>query len=322
MENIYKQILTEIVKNDKIIIHRHKRADLDAIGSQMALKQYIQLNFPDKEIYATAEDNESGFNFIGIADIILESTYEDALVIVVDTANVERIDGGSLFDPKVCIKIDHHPNETPYGNIMLVEPDVSSTSELLFSLFDYLNKTENFIFNTKIMHSLFCGIYGDTGGFTFQNTTSNTFYALSEILKFNIPFEQTVLRLKSFDEDIIRAVGYALCNIQIDQEVGYIVFDKQFQRKHKIEASKLSIVVNFLGMFNNLKAWVVFNEHKKFIRVNLRSKHNIDISKIAMQYGGGGHKNASGAMIYEWDKMNEVVDKMKILIQEEQSALK
>ncbi len=317
MEKILNKIYSEIKNHKKIIIHRHKRPDLDSIGSQMALYNYIKLNFPAKEVYAGTQDNYSGYEFIGNHTVIQPNMYNNALVIVVDTANAERIDARLDFKMTNVIKIDHHPNETPYGNIIYVEDFRSSTCELLFYMFEHWNNINNFKFNQDICYCLFCGIYGDTGGFKFQNTKADTFHALSEIMKYDIPFEQTVLRLQAYEEDVVRLVGYAYQNLTIEDSIGYIIFDRQFQDEFKTTPAKVSNVVNFLGTFANIKAWVVFNEYDNFIRVNLRSKADIDISKIAVQYSGGGHKNASGAMLYEWHETQDVIDKLKKLVNEE-----
>lgn len=317
MEKILNKIFSEITNHRKIIVHRHKRPDLDSMGSQAALCEYLKLNFPNKEIYAATADNYCGYEFIGNHQVLADNVYNNALVIVVDTANAERIDIKRNLMNDNIIKIDHHPNETPYGKIMHVEDFRSSTCEVLFYMFKHWNEVNGFKLSKEICYPLFCGIYGDTGGFKFQNTKADTFAALAEIMNYDIPFEETVLRLQSYEEDIVRMVGYAYQNITIEEGVGYVIFDKQFQDEHCASPAKLSNVVNFLGTFENLRAWVVFNEYDNFIRVNLRSKGSIDISKIAMQYSGGGHKNASGAMIYEWHETKEVVEKIKKLVNEE-----
>lgn len=316
MEKSINKLYTEIQKHKKIIIHRHKRADLDAVCSQMALKHYIIQNFPDKKVYAVSTDDTKSFEFIMKKDKVSPADYNNGLVIVLDTANPERIDGIHMLELKNLniIKIDHHPNETPYGKLMIVDEKASSTSEMLFYIFKQLNESDNFVFNDKIMQALFCGIYGDTGGFKFQNTRSNTFIALSEIVKYDIHFEDLITLLSGYDEDIVRVIGYAYMNFTIEDGVGYIIFDEEFQKSMNVPPAKLSIIVNLLGIFNNVRAWAVFNENIGFIRVNLRSKGSIDISSIAMKYNGGGHINASGAMIYEWHEVDNILNQMAELV--------
>lgn len=313
MKKIYNKIYNEIQNHRKIIIHRHKRPDLDSMGAQFGLYNYIKTNFPGKEVYPATYDKHVGYEFIGTQVALSQSEYNSALVIVVDTANYERIDANLVPGKNVVIKIDHHPNETPFGNFMLIEDFRSSTCEVLYYLFKHWNDVNDFVFNTDICYPLFCGIYGDTGGFKFQNTKADTFGALSDILKYDIPFEETVLRLQAYDEDIVRLVGYAYQNITIEDNIGYIVFDSQFQKDYDTTPAKLSNIVNFLGTFANIQAWVVFNEYDNFIRVNLRSKGAIDISKLAMEYNGGGHKNASGAMIYNWNETKDIIAALKKL---------
>ncbi|HDP4495624.1 TPA: pApA hydrolase Pde2, partial [Staphylococcus aureus] len=115
--------LNEIMKcieyNDTIIIHRHVRPDPDAYGSQLGLKYYIQQKFPQKQVFAVGEA-ESSLSFIGELDNIDDKTYQDALVIVCDTANAPRIDDERYSTGRKLIKIDHHPAVDQYGDINLV----------------------------------------------------------------------------------------------------------------------------------------------------------------------------------------------------------
>ncbi|MFV0247225.1 MAG: DHH family phosphoesterase [Mycoplasmatales bacterium] len=317
MNKIQSKIFNAINNHKKIIIHRHKRPDLDSMGSQIALTEFIKLNFKDKEVIAATNDQFTGYEFIGKEIKVSTEDYTDALIILVDTANLDRADMDFDISNNVSVKIDHHPNVEPFGNIMYVDQTISSTSELLYHLFEAFRKENDFTYNDKIMYALFCGIFGDTGGFSFSNTSNLTFKAMSHISEYNIDYENTVLRLKSFDTEIVRALGYAYSNIEIENGIGIIVFDKQFQEQYSISPTKISVLANHLGMFKDLKAWVVFNEHDNFIRANFRSKGSLDISTIATQYNGGGHKNASGAMIYEWNEVEEIKSKLLQLVSED-----
>ena len=98
-----------IRKYENIYIFRHKRPDPDAIASQLALKEYIELNYL-KKVYAIGDDDPQEFNYLGVMDQA-EINYEKGLAIVVDTANFERIEGKDLKKFKNIIKIDHHIDE-------------------------------------------------------------------------------------------------------------------------------------------------------------------------------------------------------------------
>ncbi|MBF0845285.1 DHH family phosphoesterase, partial [Streptococcus danieliae] len=120
MEAIVEKILEKITQYEKIIIHRHIRPDLDAIGSQVGLQNLLLLNYPEKKILVTGYD-EPNLHWLAGMNYVADEDYQDALVIVCDTANRERIDDQRYQNGKELIKIDHHPDDAPYGDISWVD---------------------------------------------------------------------------------------------------------------------------------------------------------------------------------------------------------
>src|SRR5699024_730158 len=129
-----QQILDAIKENDTIIIHRHVRPDADALGSQCGLREIIQTTYPAKTVYVVGEEDPA-LTFLAKMDQINDKQFDDALVIVCDTANTGRISDERYQTGKQLIKIDHHPNVDPYGDIMWVDTTASSTSEMIYELF-------------------------------------------------------------------------------------------------------------------------------------------------------------------------------------------
>lgn len=117
---LFQAILEKIKSYDTIIIHRHQRPDPDAIGSQIGLKEILKANFSDKKILATGI-NEPTLSWIAEMDEVPDNDYEGALVIVTDTANTPRIDDDRYDKGDFLIKIDHHPNDDAYGDLLLVD---------------------------------------------------------------------------------------------------------------------------------------------------------------------------------------------------------
>ena len=117
---LFQAILEKIKAYDTIIIHRHQRPDPDAIGSQIGLKEILKTNFSDKKILATGV-NEPTLSWIAEMDEVPDNDYEGALVIVTDTANTPRIDDDRYDKGDFLIKIDHHPNDDAYGDLLLVD---------------------------------------------------------------------------------------------------------------------------------------------------------------------------------------------------------
>lgn len=114
---ITQDILEKINQYDTIILHRHMNPDPDAIGSQVGLKEIIQTNFPDKRVLATGF-NEPTLAWMASMDTVTDEDYAGALVIVCDTANTPRIDDKRYTSGDFLIKIDHHPNDDAYGDLL------------------------------------------------------------------------------------------------------------------------------------------------------------------------------------------------------------
>src|SRR5690606_18318780 len=114
------QIIDTIKQYETIIIHRHVRPDPDAYGSQLGLKYILQHNYPEKRILAAGEHDET-MDFLGTPDLVEDKDYAGSLVIVTDTANTERVDDQRYLNGEKVIKIDHHPNDDAYGDILLVD---------------------------------------------------------------------------------------------------------------------------------------------------------------------------------------------------------
>lgn len=309
---IYK-MNEKIEATETIIICRHVRPDLDAIGSQIALKMLLSNKYPNKKIYAHCEKVSQEFNFIGQGEIVAPNLFNEALIITLDTANYERMEAPSDFELRVnkerIIKIDHHPNVDRYAELDLVDETISSTSELLIELF--IEKLE-FNLTAEIANSLFVGIYGDTGGFAYNNTSAKTFKRIALLVEENFAYEETMLKLREMDLELVQVMGWIYQNIEIENEVGIIRLTTEILKEFKVKNNRISVLVNSLGIIKELKAWTLMIEYEHFIRVNLRSKGNINISKIAEKFNGGGHKNASGATIKKWSEAEEIIEEVKL----------
>ena len=127
---VQQEIVDTIKKYDKIIIHRHLRPDPDALGSQVGLAELLRESFPEKEIRQVGETIE-GLRFLAEMQEVEDAFYQGALVIVTDTANSPRISDQRYQLAEKLIKIDHHPNDDPYGDLVWVNTKASSCSEMI-----------------------------------------------------------------------------------------------------------------------------------------------------------------------------------------------
>ncbi len=182
------KILDAIQQYDTIIIHRHIRPDPDAIGSQGALAEIIKESFPDKHVYTVGEEDES-LKFLYQMDDIPDEKYEGALVIVCDTANQPRISDDRYDRGDMLIKIDHHPNEDQYGDVIWVDTSASAVSEMIYEFYLF-GKDKGLKLNEKAASLIYAGIVGDTGRFLFSNTTEKTFQYVSELVSNGLNFTE------------------------------------------------------------------------------------------------------------------------------------
>lgn len=302
------EILKTIEQYQKIIIIRHQNPDPDAIGSQIGLKTMLQEAFPTKEIYAAGIDL-AVLDWIGKMDQITTDTYQNALVIAVDTANSPRIDNNGDYQKAAkIIKIDHHPNVDAFGDINWVDETFSSCAEMIYILSEKLTPLK---VSRETAFSLYSGIVGDTNRFLYGETDYRTLRIAAELAKTGIDISQIALHEDEMSLQVARLEAYILDNFQVtDSGFGYIIIRKpQFDKFH-LNDGELDHAVPLIGRINTINNWIVVSEKvPNHFRVNLRSK-NVAINGVAEKFGGGGHPLASGVYVGSMDEVKALIKDM------------
>ena len=306
-QEIKNSILEKIKAYNRIIIARHIRPDGDAIGSAHGLARILRLSFPEKQIIVADEDNTDFLSFLDVEESDPETVdYKDALGIVLDTGNIERISNKHIFETEELIKIDHHINNTPYGDISWVEEKRSSASELitefLFTFRDVLR------FDQKVALLLYTGIITDCGNFKYDCTTGDTLRYSAFLLDtgFDLSTLHANLELESFSFFKFQAHVFEKMKIT-ENGVAYIYVDKEMQQRFDLSRTQQSNSVDMLDKIRGSLIWMAFIDNPdKDIRVRLRSRF-VTISDLAQKYGGGGHANAAGATVHSIEEMKALV---------------
>lgn len=300
-----RQIIDTIEQYDTIILHRHVRPDPDAYGSQIGLQKLLQHNYPQKKILATGQA-EPSLDFLARPDQVTDADFNGALVIVTDTANTERVDDARYTSGAKLIKIDHHPNDDAYGDIVWVDTTASSASELIYDLFEEGRDYKGWVLPAESARLLYAGIVGDTGRFRFSNATLKTFKTAGELITYDFDREAIYDGMYEMDRNVLILQGYIYQNFTMDDNgAARMDISKETLQQFGLVPSEASLLVGSLGNVKGIKAWVMFIEEDDQIRVRLRSKKPV-INTLAKKYNGGGHPLASGATVYEWAAADEV----------------
>lgn len=304
-QEVFDQILNEIKHYKTIIVHRHKRPDPDALGSQGGLVEILKASFPDKRILKAGGPVE-GLQFLSEMDKVTSSDYENALVIVTDTANSPRISGDEYTLGEKLIKIDHHPNDEPYGDIVFVNTKASSCSEIIVDFYDY-HKAE-LTLTDEGARLLYAGIVGDTGRFLYPATTSHTLQVAAELMNYQFSTTDLNHQLNVMSPAVAGLSGYVLQNIEVNElGVGRVILTKERLAEFGVSDSETAAVVSLPGSIEGILLWGIFVEQPEgYFRCRLRSKGPV-INEIAKRHHGGGHPLASGANAKDLTEVAEIM---------------
>lgn len=306
-------LIAAITQADSIIIHRHINPDPDAFGSQMGLKALIQHQFPQKQVFAVGE-SQPNLNWIGVPDVIADVQYAGALVIVIDTANTARIADSRYTTGRQLMKVDHHPDREPFGDLSYVDTNASSSSEIVYDL----AKAAKWSLTSEVARCLYAGILGDTGRFMFDLTTPKTLRVAADLMATGIDAPAIARAEDQLTPNMAKLIGYALQHTEVTEAgAGSFILSTAQREQFEVPLGLEQLAVNYVGKLTTIDAWVMFTEREdgKY-RCELRSKH-FPINQIAVAFGGGGHPLASGAVAKDLDTCQRMVQTLDQLLKEQ-----
>ncbi len=311
---IKQQILDKIKEYDTVIISRHFLPDGDAIGSTKGLAAILRLTYPEKEIYVVNEDYSDHLAFLGGEDTINDGKYEGALGIVVDTGTADRMSNKKMGLCKELIKIDHHVDIRPYGDISWVEEFRSSACEMIADLYDTFKAELKIDVNAATY--LYTGMVTDSGRFRFEGVCGETMRLAGILLDVGVNTERLFAELYLEDFEYLKFKSYVYQKMkQTENGVVYIYVDKKMQERFHLTVEQASAVVSSLEGVRGGIIWVAFIEKQDNIRVRLRSRF-VSVNDLAQKYHGGGHDKAAGATVYSVKEMKALLKDADILIKD------
>ena len=294
---VLQQILNKIKQYDRIMLFRHARIDGDCVGATKGLKAIIKLTWPEKEVYLIDAEHADYLAFLGGDDAPVDDTlYTDALAIVLDTGNEGRISNPKYTLCRELIKIDHHINVNPYGDILWVEEEASSVCEMVAKF--YFTFKDELKIDSEAATYLYTGMVTDSGRFRFSSTSGDTLRMAGMLLDLGIDTEKLYAHLYLQDVETFKFKSYVYKNMKMTPAgVAYVYISRATMEKYGLSHEQAATAVSLLDSIKGALMWMIFIEHETEIRVRLRSRF-VTVNQIAERYNGGGHACASGATVY------------------------
>ncbi len=292
--------ITEVVRNaGSIAVSGHIRPDGDCVGSVMGLYLYLKKELPEAEVDVYLEKPAEIFDCIShIEDIKSEFNNVDTgkiydVFIVLDCADDRLGEVRVLYEKaRKKINIDHHISNPGCGDVRIVEPERSSTAELLYDLMDPAALDE------EIARALYIGIIHDTGVLRYSNTAPHTLQVVSELIKFGFDFskiiddtfyEKTYVQTQIMGRAILESVRF------MHDKCIVSMVSRRMMDFYQVTPQDLDGIVNQLLAVKGVECAIFMYEIRTLeYKISMRSKGRVDVAGVAMRFGGGGHVRAAG----------------------------
>jgi phosphoesterase RecJ-like protein len=289
------QIADALRARQRFVIVSHVRPDGDAIGSQLAMA--FALRALGKTVRAVSRDKPPApmLAFPGVADIEIADHVDDPgdAVIVMECGDLKRT-GVSGLERGFVINIDHHPGNTNYGDLNWFDISAAACGEMVFDVIRALGVP----LTADIATHIYIAILTDTGSFHYSNITPRTFEICRQCVDAGV--SPPAIARSIFDSNNLgrlKLFGAVLSRMQLDASgrIATVYVDRQLATDCGGTYDDTEGLINLPLTVKEILAVVFFKESSPGDwRVSMRSKGDIDVNAVAKEFGGGGHKNASG----------------------------
>jgi phosphoesterase RecJ-like protein len=298
-----ERVAAELRSRERFLLTAHEGPDGDALGSLLGMHHLLTALGKDSVMFLAAKEFPLPieYRFLPLEEVFHEPPADmaDRAVIFLDCGNIDRMPVDFLTaGDNFVVNIDHHHDNTRFGDLNLVEVEASCTAEIVYDLARLLEVP----ISPEMATPLYVGLITDTGKFMYENTTPHTHRVAAELIEAGVNVDDTYRRLyEHVPLEKLRLVARALGGIQQRCEgrlvVTYITAEDYaatgageemtegvIDHLRSIEGTKVAAVVRDLG-----------DRGQAARKVSLRSSDGeADVSAIARKNGGGGHKRAAG----------------------------
>ncbi len=336
MNSDWQALHTLLSQPCNIVITTHQRPDGDAMGSSMAMYNYLTERGHQVQVITPTEYPEY-FNWMPGNDNVWVYTQnkEDSeiylenadLIFCLDFNTLPRIAPMDTFIRTLSIPIvliDHHLKPDTF-QWSLSDTKACSTCELVYRFLHIMEEHPQI--SSEVAQCIYTGLYTDTGGFQNGAVNKAAFTTTAALLDCGLDIHYVLEQLNgNGSENRVRFLGNSLLNkmtINSDLGIAFIVVDRKDARTYHLQAGDTEGLVNYPLSIKGIKIAILIKEEKDIIKLSFRSKGNISVDEICRTYfEGGGHKNAAGGrtiltpplaikkiteVIEKYFKMNKIV---------------
>ena len=315
------QVWQAIRQGKRFFIAGHLNPDGDSLGCTLAMTSLLERL--GKTVYAYAAPaigNDLKFlpNLSKVHVGERPSSPDFDTVILLECSDRQR--GGDLETiltrAQTLINIDHHLVSDAYGHVNHIDSGASSTAEIIFQLYEASG--ENLLPTPDEATCLYTGLVTDTGRFVHSNTTAEALRVASALVALGANIQQinqVIYFTKSYIE--LKLLGRALekMEMRFDNKYSQIILTKRDFETFGATPAQTQGIVSQPTMIPGVEVSALIKEEPDKVSVNLRSRGNADVSRIAQQFGGGGHARAAGFKVTD-KTVTEVTDALAEVVQD------
>ncbi len=294
-----KALYKTIKRSRAVIIAGHVNPDGDDIASQLAIGEYLK-SIGKRYLIAWSEDVPKGFRFLPNSQSIVNINKnpvdpgEFDLFIAVDSGDIDRIgDVRNIMRPgHKVVNIDHHKSNTNFGNLNIVFEKACSVGELLYYFF-ILN---GIAITTSIAADLYVSIATDTGSFNYDCMQPAVHIIAADLMRHGVvPADFNISLYQNKSEAYMKLLTGTLDNLELLENSRIAVSHLFYGDFIPGEEDDTEGIVEYLGMLESVSVYILIKEKSPGrFNASLRSKHGVDVARVASSFNGGGHMRAAG----------------------------
>ncbi len=298
---MFEQAKKLINDSSTIYVVGHIGPDGDSIGS--AFGMCLALRKMGKKSNVIMQNYSDSFSFLPGINEAVKTVEEDSydLLICVDSSDEKRLDI-SLEDfnkAKKKLMIDHHKQVRSYGDVNCIDTELPAASEIVYNFLNYLSVD----IDKTIGMYIYTGLMTDTGSFNYSSTKSSTLRAVANLVEIGVDFSYICDRLNhTLKEAKLKLIAKTIENMEVyfDGKFRYSYVPYSEIYKLGLDEEDAEGMTNYLRLPEGTEVAVyVRGKSDGTNKVSMRSGGKVDVSQIAIQFGGGGHVRAAGYTMKE-----------------------